>query len=748
MALGRIAALSLLLSGTGLSVQVHAQTPVPAGETAAATGGEGEADDIVVTGSKIGGSLERAPVSATTLTASALTALGVRSVRDAQVRLPSLVYDSSGGSAQVYIRGIGTNSAYAGLESSIGTYVDGVYLQRQVGASVDVLDLRNIEVLNGPQGSLYGRNATGGVILVNTNDPTQEFEGSVRATVGNYGRRDVEAILNTPLSDDLALRVAGQFSHLGGFTTNIANGDRLSGYDRGTGRVKLKWTPSSQWTFVLSGEYHKQSSDPIARRILVGAPLCFACAVFGTSPPPADHFYEVSQTKTKNTKIRYTAATLNALYSGDGFDVVSVTGIRDFHYKVFVDQDFANGDLFNSRAEEFGTTFTQDAYIRTHFDGTFNFLAGVSGEIDDDSLLVQVFGAAFGPLQGAGGTSKVKLASISPYAEGYAKLTDSLKLTVGGRYNIDRKKLRAINNAAATPALGAVPLVVQRATYRNFTPRIVLSHETPRSTVYASYSKGAKSGGFNTPAFTPLVALRPETLESFEAGIKANGWDGRIRVSAAAFLYNYKDIQVSFVDASSGGVRAENAASARVYGLELSAELRVAEGLKLSGGGLMERARFKKFPSAAIFCPRSQPSPGYPGCPAPDGGPGFRSGVADLSGEALPRAPDVSAFGSIEYEFPVGGDWQGSFVLNSRYTAGYDFSAGAGGPLGLSHQKSYNLMSASLALAQLDKGLDVRLFVENLTKARYYDEAPSAAFGIAGTAAAPRTYGVTVGYSF
>lgn len=746
MQLIEAAALSLLFSSSAMPIHAYAQITEPAEETAASS--ESPAGDIIVTASKIGGDLEKAPVAATTLTASALTALGVRSVRDAQVRLPSLVYDSSGGSAQVYIRGIGTNSAYAGLESSVGTYVDGVYLQRQVGASVDVLDLRSIEVLNGPQGSLYGRNATGGVILVNTNDPTQEFGGRVRGTVGNYGRRDVEAIVNAPLSDELALRVAGQFSHLDGFTTNIANGDRLSGYNRGTGRAKLKWTPTSEWTFVLSGEYHKQSSDPIARRILVDAPLCFACAVFGTSPPPADNFYEVSQTRTRNTTIRYTAATLNAQYSGDTFDIVSVTGIRDFHYKVFVDQDFADGDLFNSRAEEFGTTFTQDAYIRTHFDGPFDFLAGISGEIDDDSLLVEVFGAAFGTLQGAGGTSKVKLASISPYAEGYVKLTDSLKLTVGGRYNIDRKKLRAVNNADATPALGAAPLVEQKAVYRNFTPRIVLSRETPRSTVYASYSKGAKSGGFNTPAFTQLTELKPETLESFEAGVKANGWDGRIRVSAAAFLYNYKDIQVSFVDAATGGVRAENAASARVYGLELSADLRLAEGLTLSGGGLMERARFRKFPSAAIFCPRSQPSPGYPGCPAPDGGPGLVNGVTDLSGGRLPRAPDVSLFGAIEYGFPLGAEWEGLFVLNNRYTSEYNFSADAGGPLGLSRQKGYNLMSASLALTQFDKGFDVRFFVNNLTKARYYDEVPTAAFGIAGTAAAPRTYGVSIGYSF
>lgn len=747
MAKRRLVMMMVLLAGTGLGAQAQAQTAAAPVDATSSTGRD-EPTDIVVTASKIRGTLDRAPLSATSLAGSTLEALGVRSVRDAQIRMPSVVYDNSGGSAQVYIRGIGTNSAYAGLESSIGTYVDGVYLQRQVGASVDVLDMRSIEVLNGPQGSLYGRNATGGVILINTNDPVDAFEGKMRATIGNYNRREAEAVLNAPLDEKLALRVAGRFSHLGGYTTNVANGDRLSGYDQGTGRVKLKWTPSSDWSIVLSGEYHEQSRDPIARRLLVASPLCFACAVFGTVPSPAGNFYEVSQTKTRNTKIRYAAATLNIAYTGDKFDVVSVSGVRDFHYKVFVDQDFANGDLFNSRAEEFGTTFTHDTYVRTHFDGPFNFLAGLSGEIDDDSLLIQVFGAAFGPLQGAGGTSKVKLASISPYAEGYVQFTDSLKLILGGRYNIDRKRLRAVNNAAATPALGAVPLVEQQGIYRNFTPRIVLSHETPRSTVYVSYSKGAKSGGFNTPAFMPLVELKPETLESFEAGIKANGWDNRIHVSAAGFYYNYKNIQVSFVDAATGGVRAENAASARVYGLELNGEFRIVQGLTLSGGGLMESATFRTFPAAAIFCPRAQPSAGYAGCPAPTGAPGFANGVANLSGTSLPRAPDLSVFGSIQYDFPIGAAWKGSFILNNRYTTGYDFSAGAGGPLKLSRQQAYNLMSASITVSQVGKGLDVRLYADNITKARYYDEVPSSAFGIAGTAAAPRTYGLSLGYSF
>ena len=360
-----------------------------------------EAEDIVVTATKVGQRLDRAPVAAVSIGTDQMKQLNVQSIRDAQVLLPSIVYDDSGGSAQVYIRGIGSNSAYAGLESSIGTYVDGVYLQRQVGASVDVVDLKSIEVLNGPQGSLYGRNATGGVVLVNTNDPSSHFEGRVAVEAGSYGRFSSEAMLNLPVSGTLALRVAGKYSRLGGYTRNVANGDRLSGSEAGTFRGKLKWTPGDRLTVVASVEYYKELNDPLARRTLVAAPLCFSCAVYGTVPPT--DFYEVDQTETRKTDIHYIAGTLNLNYEADGFDIVSVTGVRKFNYAIFVDQDFARGDLYNSRAEEFGTTLTEDAYVRTRFNGPVNFLAGLSGEIDRDSLLIRVFGDAFGPLQDAGG---------------------------------------------------------------------------------------------------------------------------------------------------------------------------------------------------------------------------------------------------------------------------------------------------------------------------------------------------------
>ncbi|MBB4641146.1 TonB-dependent receptor [Rhizorhapis suberifaciens] len=703
-------------------------------------------EEIVVTATKAGQRLDRAPVAASSIDAGELARLHVQSVRDAQVLLPSVVYNDSGGSAQVYIRGIGSNSAYAGLESSIGTYVDGVYLQRQVGASVDVVDLKSIEVLNGPQGSLYGRNATGGVVLVNTNDPTQRFEGMVRIEAGNFGRLGSEAMLNIPISSDLALRVAGKYTHLAGYTRNVANGDRLSGFDAGTVRAKLKWTPGSRLTAIASVEYHKELNDPLARRTLVTAPLCVSCAAYGTTPPT--DFYKVDQTKTRKTDIHYLAGTLNLKYEGDGFDVVSVTGVRDFHYAIFVDQDFARGDLYNSRAEEFGTTLTEDAYVRTRFDGPFNFLAGLSGELDKDSLLIRVFGSAFGPLQDAGGTTRVKLASISPYGEAYLKLSDSLKLTVGGRYNIDTKKLRAINNAGSTIAFGAVPFVEQKITFRNFTPRVVLSRETPTSTIYASYSKGVKSGGYNSPAFTPLDPLRPEELTSYEAGLKANGLNGRIQFSAAAFYYDYKDIQVSYVNAATGGIGAQNAASARIYGLEMNTSLRVTDALTLHAGGLVERARFRHYTGAAIYCPKADASPGYPGCPAPVDDVGLAPGTADLSGGRIPRAPELSFSVGANYGFPITDEWKGTITANDRYTSDYDLLPGAGGPLRLSRQKAYHFVTLGLSFENEQSGVEARLFVNNVTKARYFLDVTTSAFGVAGSAAAPRTFGGSLAYRF
>lgn len=729
-----VSLLALVVAGPAMAQDAPAsQQPAPT-------------DEIIVTATKAGQSLDKAPISAISIDTTQLARLNVQSVRDAQVLLPSVVYNDSGGSAQIYIRGIGSNSAYAGLESSIGTYIDGVYLQRQVGASVDVVDLKSIDVLNGPQGSLYGRNATGGVVLVNTNDPSQRFEGKVGVEAGNFGRLGGEAMLNLPLGPDLAFRIAGKYSHLAGYTRNLANGDRLSGSDSGTVRAKLKWTPGSRLTAIASVEYHKELNDPLARRTLVDAPLCLSCAVYGTTPPT--DFYQVDQTATRKTDIHYIAGTLNLKYEGDGFDVISVTGFRKFHYSIYVDQDFARGDLYNSRAEEFGTTLTQDAYVRTHFDGPFNFIAGLSGELDKDSLLVRVFGSAFGPLQDAGGTTRVKLASISPYGEAYVKFSDALKLTVGGRYNIDTKKLRGINNAGSVIAFGAVPRVDEQVTFRTFTPRIMLSHETATSTIYASYSKGAKSGGYNTPAFAPLDPLRPEKLTSYEVGLKANGLNGRLHVSAAGFYYDYKDIQVSYVNSATGSIGAQNAASARIYGLELNGSMQLTDAFSVHGGGLIERARFRDYEGAVIYCPASSASPGYPGCPAPSGKPGLAGGTADLSGTRIPRAPELSFSIGADYQFPITDDWKGVLTANDRYTSSYDLLPGAGGPLGLSRQKAYHFVTLGLSFENEQAGLEARVFVNNVMKAQYYLDVPTSAFGVAGSAAAPRTFGGSLAYRF
>lgn len=730
------------ITALAIALAAHA-TAASAQEDSAATD-----EEIIVTAGKIGTNLDRAPVAAVSLSGETLERLNIQSVRDTQIRMPSVVYDTSGGSAQVYIRGIGTNSAYAGLESSIGTYQDGVYLQRQVGAALDVVDMAGVEVLNGPQGSLYGRNATGGVILVTTKDPTDRYEGSASVEYARFDSVTAEGVVNVPLSQDFAVRVAGKYAYSDGYVTNVANGDRLGGYRNATVRGKLGYNPAGPFSAVLAVEYSRQVSDPIARRRLTGAPECLACAVYGENLPAPGGFYEVDQTRSRDTLISYTAGTLNLRYEGEGFSVVSVTGYRDFSYKVFVDQDFAAGDLFRTRAEEYGWTFTHDSFVRTDFDGPFNFLLGVSGEIDRDTLLGQFFGDAFGSFQGGINHSRVDLRSISPYGEFYYAITPKLKLTLGGRYNIDEKKLRVTNDPTAVLAPGATAQFRQKDVFKDFTPRAVLSYELPDGTVYASFSRGAKSGGYNTPALNPLVPLQSEKLTSYEVGAKTALFDRRLKLAAAGFYYDYKDIQVSFVDAASGGVRAENAANARVYGLELTASAEPVTGLTISGGATWLDAKFKSYTSAAIFCPKAYASPGYPGCPTPTGGPGMVNGVADLSGSRLPRAPEWSFSAAVDYTIPLSDDYDAILTVADRYTGSYDFLAGAGGPLGLSRQDSFHMVTASASRVQRPGGLKLRAFVENLAKAKYYLDLPTSAFGIAGSVGAPRTYGASIGFSF
>ncbi len=491
-------------------------------------------DEIVVTGTKFGARNEKAPVAVTALSPEVPTQARIQSLADVSQRAPSVNYSSSAGFALAYIRGVGSNFSLAGLESAVATYVDGVYIQRQAGAVLDLVDVESVQVLRGPQGTLYGRNATGGAFLLQTANPTYTFGGFVSAEAGNIEQRKFEGAINIPLSDTLSFRFAGARRENGDYITNLPDGRRYGEQENSFLRAKVRWDPTEQLRIIYGVEWGDTHSTARAGKQLLSAPNCLVCAVLGAQPAAAqsNDFYTSTTSPVYNDS-DYISQNLNLTYTGEKFTFTSITGYRDQDVEYLNDQDQQTPQYFDGLFTESGPTLYSDNYLRTTFSGPLNALVGATF-LRERNMQVGVYsGIQFGALVPVN-ANDVQIDSSSVYAELTYDFGNGFKLSGGARYNKDEKTIDTTNNADAVVALGTTAAFRSQADFSTVTPRVVLSYETDSAYYYASYNRGARSGGFSSPIIAPSTAVEPETLDNFEVGGKSRLLDSRLRLKNAA----------------------------------------------------------------------------------------------------------------------------------------------------------------------------------------------------------------------
>lgn len=688
--------------------------------------------EIIVTASKLGSNLDRAPVAVTVLDASVLQRENIISLNGIALRTPSLSYDSPTNFAQAYIRGIGSLFLLSGLESSVATYIDGAYVQRQAGAVLDVVDVADISVLKGPQGTLYGRNATGGAILMQTADPVNRLEGNATFRYGRFNDARADAAFNVPLSSTVAIRVAGQVGHSEGFINNtgVVNGKKLGRTNTVLGRFKIAWNPSSDFNAIYSFEYNKRDSTAYGIHQRFTDARCLACVIYGVTPSQ-ESFYDatVGPDNPPNTVTSYLNLLRMNLTLGD-VTISSITSNRNLHVGTYNESDITSAQFADATVIEKGPTFTQDVYAKTNFDGPLNVLVGASYERDRGNLATLLEGGAYGPFP-VTNLNKVNLDSYSGYGEVYFKFGNGFKLTGGARYNVDKKRIEAVNDPSAIAFFaslgGAIPATYSKdATFKAWTPRGVLSYEQGGGYYYASYSRGVKSGGFSTPSFPPPAIIQDEVLDNFEIGAKNSFFDGRVRTQVAAFIGKFKNIQVARVGPA--GVETQNAASADVKGIEADVQWKATDDLSLSIGGTYLHNRFTDYPAAAIVVETGT-------------FPALANSAANLKGAPLPRSPNWAGYANMNYDTEMQNGWRVNTSLTARYTSEFDFYAGRGGSLGLDFQKAYVMVNGSLTFTIPSGDLDFGIYGENLTNHKYFVTASTTTFGSQYVPAKPATYG-------
>jgi iron complex outermembrane receptor protein len=689
---------------------------------AAPDASKGTVAEIIVTGQKRSSTLQNTAASINVVTASRLEATGTNSTMQLQFATSGLnIAQDLGLATDIYIRGIGSNLQGIGTGNSVATYVDGVYLPNSIQAAQGFLDVDRVEVLKGPQATLYGRNATGGALLIVTAEPRMTYGAQGDVSFGNYEANAEHLRVDLPLvADHLSASVSLMNSDHSGYDRNLYTGVNLN-YDYTSGvRFALRFQPDQNLDIVLRADYTHDTASDVYKLTPATASYYYntttSSLYYYNSAAPGVHYATLQSGNANpllNTNSYACNCVLGTAYESNPRDVyyninnrnpsqdfggsatikwtiprigtiTSLTSERRFNAgPIYADNDntptspVAYGiPLDTTGSVEGSSAFYHETFLSTAFHGPLNFVVGGNYFQDSEnqsSILDKEFPftlfAPNGLIQAYG---FAKDSAWSTYIDGGYDFTSWLRLVAGVRYSSETKSLLY----EPVPA----PNVYNQKTYTSTNPRIGIEIRPQAGTLlYFTATSGFKSGGFNQT--DPTDAFAPEKIWSYEAGVKTNAFDGRWRIAASTFYYDYTSIQVLqylFSDqVNPPGLiqRITNGGSATVYGLDLDTDAQVTDRFTVGGGLELLHTAF----GSAEFC-----DPLYSNCLS-------QSQLENVKGNPLPRAPEVSANFYTEYRVPVdipgslkvrlSGSYRGrtyyTVFQNNYYSTNNDFLLGA-----------------------------------------------------------------------
>ncbi|MET0372208.1 MAG: TonB-dependent receptor [Sphingobium sp.] len=638
-----------LLSGTllahGLMTGMVAQAQVQATDDAQAS--EQGLDEIVITARRVSENLQTVPVAVSALTAASLENRQIRNPQDIQYVVPSLNFQRAqsdpAGTLSIGLRGQQASTVTMNSDPTVGIYIDGVNLPRTYGLRQNLVDIDRIEVLRGPQGTLYGRNSTGGALSIVTNDPTYEFGGQVQASIGNRNSYGLQAIANLPLSTKVALRIVGNGTWSHGYSYNRI-GDRIGDEESYFVRAKLLLEPTENLTIKLAASYMDNDNGGGAFRLaginpsapqyglVLNETAIFLGLAAPFTTPSADAraqaatafatyrnvgFYDTNSTTPDRSTFRGPQLSANIDWTlSDSLSLRSITGFQHYVRQTREDLDGTPVtliDVLQTTRAKFASQELQLLYRGSKIDG----VAGVYGsyergyEISNNSFQ-RPLSSGSTPSRPSGLTVNKGLAF---FAQGNFHATEQLTLTAGGRYTWDRRGGYAdstIFNRAQNAFLCDVPVIVRddpaicRAslgtTFKEPTWLLSASYQVQPSTmIYAKVSRGFRAGGFNVKGANALAysAFAPEIALEYEVGLKGEFFDRRLRTNLAAYYDDYKDVQRSAraIDPVTGTTVniIQNAARVKIKGIEAEITGKLTDGLTLSGTYAYTQPRYKRY---------------------------------------------------------------------------------------------------------------------------------------------------------
>ncbi|WP_340644811.1 TonB-dependent receptor [Phenylobacterium sp.] len=636
-------------------------------------------------------SLQKTPLAVTAMTAEALDTGAITELSELSGTIPGLYLSAySTLSPQVFIRGIGSNDDGITSEGAVGVYLDGVYMGRASSAMFDLFDLDRIEVLRGPQGTLYGRNTNGGAVKIETARPGPNLKAGLEFGYGNFNQRSVRGLLSGPLTDNAFAKFSGSYKARDGWTHDSSSGRKLNDEDSLGGRGQLVLTPTESLEATFSLDYLRDRPSSSFKEVVGGT-------LFGLNSESSDRF--TGDYDFENAAIRRDMVGGSATLDWDaGFaHLVSVSGYRKTKIRYTEDYDSTPFPVVHLDVAQDTKQLTQELrLVSTPGESPLEWIAGVY-LLTDEGRSHDQFLLPFFELPDEVTHARTRTNSFAAFGELSYRLTEQLKLTAGARYTDETKKLslqRTFRPQDGAPAINFVPLATAKTSFDNFSPRVVIEYQASSDVLaYASLTKGFKSGGFNNFPADPVAArtfFRPEEITAYEVGLKATTWNGRLRANIAAFTYDYTNLQV-FAPIDTGGgvpvVQVTNAAKAKVTGAELELTARPIPSVDLQLNYAYLDATYDRF----LF------------------------GGLDLSGNRLSRAPrnTLSLNADWRHELERGTvRLHGNYVYSSNvfFTPFNDPDLSTG---------SYGLVNASAAYESHDGRWTITAYGKNLTDKAY-----------------------------
>lgn len=717
--------------------------------------------EIIVTASKRAENLQNVPIAVTALQAGELENAGINMGKALGELTPNVTIDANANFAAPYIRGVGTQYADPGLEPSVATYMDDIYISRASGGLLSFSDVQRVEVLQGPQGTLYGMNTTGGAIRIITKDPTEDFRAGLAVTGGNYQTYGGNGYVSGPITDTVRGRLAFQYDHNEGYVKNIGPGaPRLEDRDLAMVRGKLFWNVSDKLTVRLMADYQRKLDHEGQGFLSLypGAPQMTAAVLGGT---PSTGFYTASTdlADVQKNHLQLGGVELRTDYDLDTFRLSSITGWRYTTFTGYADLDTTSIPFFNGHTFlEMSRDWSQEFQALSTGDGPLTWIGGLYWfhEFGRDysgggGLFGQV--ATMVPNGFFGGDGQVGIDALAPYGQVSYKITPEWEFVFGARYSMQHKELKGnqffVTTATtpfgwdpATPYLATVDAPRAEFTSNTLAPKVGVTWRPLAGVMlYASYSKGYKSGGFNLPqpSPTPPNLVRDEVLKAAELGWKIEL--GPVRFNGAYFHYKAANLQVQVTDINSGIVAARNAAAATTNGAETLLEVAVARPLTVGAAIGYLDATFDDFPGGQISTPCVQ-APATPGCGG--GIVGVGNVVANLAGNRLPLAPKWSGNVHVSYNQTLPG---GAGVLNLTATEAYS-SSFFFTPDNVYRQPGKGLLNATIGWTSEDGHFGVHAYGTNLTAKQYVTHVAPFFAGGWYLPGPPREYGARLSYDF